>query len=329
MAEVYVNTNDPITTKIFYAGEVIDADGQVNATVYDITEDPSISPPVNPETPIIVSVANKVETDFGTYKILIPFSTTNRQKKLKIRWSYQIGGSNVTHDQYIDIVVPYCDFGNAIEDLGISTDASDPKYKTYHELKMAEKYARKTIEYFTGQQFYLYPDTQIAYGSNSDILSLPYKLHSIYTLHGNDILLVDNNSTPAVNNWIHTPIISETGFGIRVDRTSTIDNTVYVANGMVPPTINDSSYGAFQKDVRYRVYGEYGWDKVPDNVEQACIQLMGDFFSKDRAWTNRYLKNVQTFDWQFEYNSDAYRGTGNAYADQLLYPYVISSMVVL
>lgn len=193
---------------------------------------------------------------------------------------------------------------------------------------MAEKYARKIIENYCNQSFYLYNDVQIAYGSGSDILPLPFKINTLHELYGNDILLVDNINE--VNNWMFEPLISETGFGLRVDRTSSIDNTVYVANGMIPPTINDTGgFGAFGQDVRYRVQGVFGWDKVPDNVEQACIQLMGDYFAKDKVWSNKYVKNIQTFDWQFEYSSDAYRGTGNAYVDQLLNGYVVNGMVVI
>ena len=193
---------------------------------------------------------------------------------------------------------------------------------------MAEKYARKVIENHTGQQFYLYDDVQIAYGAGSDLLPLPFKLDTLHELYGNDILLVDNINNE--NNWIFDPLVSETGFGLRVDRSQALDNTVYIANGMVPPTINDNfGYGAFRKDVRYKVAGKFGWAEVPDNVEQACIQLMGDYFAKDKVWTNKYVKSVSTFDWDFEYSSDAYKGTGNAYADQLLYPYVLTTMVVI
>lgn len=330
MAEVYVNSNDPIITKIFYAGEIIDADGQVTATVYDITQDPTITPPINPTTAQLTFNATKLENDFGTYQITAPFSLTNRQKKLKVTWSYQVGGTNVSHNQYVDVVVPYCSFGNAVEDLGFGTDPSDPKYKTYHDLRMAEKYARKQIEDYTGQEFYPYNDVEVVYGSDSDILPLPYKINAIHKVYANDILLINNLVTPAVNNWIYTPQISETGFGIRIDRTNLLDNTVYVANGMVPPTINDTYTGqAFAKNVRYKVEGKFGWTEVPDNVEQAAIQLIGHFFEKDRYWKDQYIKSVQTFDWQVEYTEGIYSGTGCSYADKLLSNYVLNQMVVI
>lgn len=328
MAEIYVNSNSAIKTKIYWVGDLTAADGNVTATVYDVTEDPAIDPAINPATPIVIITASAVETDIGTYQIVLPFSYSVRNRKFKIVWTYVVNGSSGTHTTYTEVVTPYANLMEAVEDLQLGSDPSDPTYKTYHELQMAEKYARKIIENYCNQSFYLYDDVQIAYGAGSDLLPLPFKLNTLHELYGNDILLVDTIND--VNNWMFDPLIAENGFGLRVDRTSTLDNTVYIANGMIPPTINDTwGMGAFGKDVRYRVQGKFGWDKVPDNVEQACIQLMGDYFSKDKVWSNKYVKNIQTFDWQFEYSGEAYSGTGNAYVDQLLNPYVVNGMVVI
>jgi len=70
-------------------------------------------------------------------------------------------------------------------------------------------------------------------------------------------------------------------------------------------------------------------DKIPNDVELAAIELMKDYFSKDRVWKNKYIKQIQTFDWSFEFNSSVFSGTGNAYADQLLAQYVKTRMFVI
>jgi hypothetical protein len=165
------------------------------------------------------------------------------------------------------------------------------------------------------------------YGAGADVLPLPFKLSDLHELYQNDVLLVDTINN--VNNWNYSTIVSESGFGVRVNRANMIDNTVYVANGMVPPSINDMGNGAFGKDNVYRVAGRYGWEQVPDEVELAAIELMKDYFSKDKVWRDKYMKSISTFDWKFEYNSETYRGTGNVYVDQILLPYVINQMVVI
>ncbi|MFZ9740589.1 MAG: hypothetical protein ACO3DP_01220 [Candidatus Nanopelagicaceae bacterium] len=328
MAEVFVNSHDVVSTKIFYAGNIVDADGEVQAHVHDITEDISIVPPVDPSVPVLILTALKDETNIGSYSITIPSYINNREKKLLIEWSYFIDGEVVEHTTLVDVVKPYCSFGEAINDLNIGTDPSDPNYKSYNDLKLAEKYARNIIEDFTGQEFYLYEDEIVVYGVDSDILPLQYKINNIHKIYANDILLVDYVSH--INNWGYSPIISESGFGIRLDKTTLLDNTVYIANGMVPPTVNDLYAGqAFRDGVRYRIKGKFGWDRVPSQVQDAAIQLMGHYFAKDRIWADRYLKNISTFDWDFEYSDEVYKGTGCAYADKILSDYVIDTVMLL
>ena len=259
MAEIYIDQTSPIKTKIFWGGEIVDVDGNdVTATVYDITEDNTVNPTVDPNTPIFTISATKVETDSGTYQIIIPLEYCLRNRKFKIVWSYVIDGHEGSHSYYTDVVTPYANLSDVWDDLNFGTDPNDPNYKTYHEVQMAEKYARKLIEAFTAQYFYMYDDRQIVYGSGSDILPLPFKIAQIHELYENDVLLIDNiNET---TQWPYVPQISESGFGIRVNRQQLVDNTIYTANGMVPPTINDYDYrGAFKKDARYAVQGRFGW----------------------------------------------------------------------
>lgn len=327
MAEIYKDQTSPIKTKIFWGGEIRNADEDVIATVYDITEDSTLSPTVSPSTIQITQTATKLEEDEGSYQIILPLSYCLRNRKFKIVWSYEIDGNEASHTTFTDVVTPYVSLSEVFEDLNYGTDASDPNHKTYHDLQMAEKYARKLIEAYTTQFFYLYDDVQVVYGHGSDILPLPFKINEIHELYENDVLLVDNiNET---NNWIYTPIVSESSFGIRVNRNDLMDNMVYTSNGLVPPSINDRGYhGAFKKDSKYVVAGRFGWSSVPDNVEEACITLIDQFFQRDKEWRNKYVKSISAFDMKFEFMEDAHRGTGSLYADQLLAPYVLNSLVV-
>ena len=325
--EILVDSNSPITHKVFWQGQLVDADTLPVVRVYDITEDPAISPPINPGTLLISLTPIKSEVDAGTYSVYLPYQYTNRQRQLRLVWWYTVNGQDAHREHKIFVQTPYTDMSQAIDALGLGSDYSDPNTKSYLELCNAERYARKLIEAYTGQQFYLYDDVQIVYGSGSDVLPLPYKISELHELYQNDILLLDNLND--IDNWNYKTIISESGFGIRVDRSSMLDNTVYTANGMVPPQINNTWGGSFATGSTYKVAGKFGWEEVPDEVDLACIELMKDYFSKDKVWRNKYMKSIKTFDWQFEYNSGTYSGTGNLYADQLLLPYVINKMVVI
>jgi hypothetical protein len=327
MAEILLNTNSPVKLKVFWRGQPQDADSNPIVKIYDITEDPAITPAILPGQLLQTITSTKVETDQGVYEAYPPLSLTTTNRTLKFLWQYDIGGESITKEQLVFCVTPYCDITQAIGDLGFGVDSSDPNHKTYDEILAAERYARKIIENYTGQNFYLYDDVQTVYGSGSDVLPLPYKLNTLHELYQNDILLEDTINN--VYNWGYNVQISESGFGIRVNRANMLDNTVYTANGMVPPSINYSGSGMFFKDYTYRVQGRYGWDKVPDEIEIACIELMRDYFSRDKMWRNKYVKNVKTFDWNFEYNGDSFVGTGNLYVDKLLDAYVLTQMVVI
>lgn len=323
MAEILINSQAPVTHQVFWNGDVTTPDTTPIVKLYDVTIDPAISPAINPATVIqtLTSVAD--ENNPGTYIVYVPYQYTNRNRTLRLRWEYTIGINNVIREDEVYVVTPYVDF-NHVQDLGFSTDSSDPQYKSYKELLRAERYARKQIEQYTGQKFYLYDDVYTINGYDADVLPLPAKIYSLHELYANDILLLDNINS--INNWNYPVEITTTGYGIRINRAGLVDNTVYTANGMIPPSIHDGS-GVFRNSVSYQVQGRFGWERVPDAVELAAIELMKDYFAKDTVWRNKYIKNISTFDWDFEYTSEAYAGTGNAYADRLLADYVMVSKV--
>lgn len=325
--EIIVGTNAPVRQRVFWKGEIAQADSLPIVKFYDITEDPAIDPSINPQSILATQESEESETDFGVYIVYPPLSLTDRPRSLKLVWEYEIDGEPVTKEHKLFVVRPYTDLIQAAESLGFGFDQSDPNYKTFSDLIAAERYARKLIENYTSQQFYLYDDVNVVYSTGADVLPLPYKLNKLHELYLNDVLLVDTINE--INNWNMSVKVSESGFGLRVDRSNMLDNTVYVANGMVPPSINDRGRGVFVNGGTYRVAGRYGWEEVPDEVELACIELMKDFFSKDKEWRNKYIKSIQTFDWQFQYDTSSFTGTGNNYADQLLLPYVINKMVVI
>lgn len=323
MAEILLNSQSPVTHQVFWNGDITTADSLPIVKLFDVTNDPAISPTLNPSTVLATLYSVADENNPGTYVVYIPYQYTNRNRTLRLQWEYNVGGTAVTRSDEVYVVTPYVDF-NHVQDLGFSTDSSDPNYKSYKELVRAEKYARKQIEQYTGQNFYLYDDLYVIYGYGSDVLPLPAKIHELHELYANDDLLIDN--IEGVSNLSYNVIIAESGYGIRIDRSSIVDNTVYTANGMIPPSIYDYS-GVFKSNVPYKIQGRFGWEKVPDEVELAAVELMKDYFAKDTVWRNKYIKNISTFDWDFEYTSEAYSGTGNAYADRLLANYVMVSKV--
>jgi hypothetical protein len=324
MAEILLNSQSPITHQIFWNGDVATPDALPVVRIYDVTNDPAISPSISPTQILATLISSADENNPGTYVVNVPYQYTDRNKTLRLRWSYSINSTPIEMYDEVYVITPYVDF-NHVQDLGFSIDSSDPQYRSYKELVRAERYARKQIEQYTGQNFYLYDDVFIVYGYDSDTLTLPSRIAELHELYSADTLLIDTLSD--INNWGYDVILSESGYGIRINRQNLLDNTVYTANGMIPPSINDYGYGVFKSGIPYKVQGKFGWEKVPDEVELAAIELMKDYFNKDTVWKNKYIKKISTFDWDFEYTGEVYAGTGNAYADKLLANYVLTAKV--
>jgi hypothetical protein len=324
MAEILAKSQSPITHQVFWNGDISTPDSLPVVKLYDITEDAAVNPSIAPTTLLDTLTPYTDENNPGTYAVNIPYQYTDRNRTLQLKWEYSMSSVPVSRTDEVYVVTPYVDF-NHVQDLGFSTDSSDPNYKSYKDLIRAERYARKQIEQYTGQNFYLYDEVLVVYGHDSDVLPLPVKINALHELYASDTLLLDTINN--IDNWNYIVEITPTGYGIKINRADMLDNTVYTANGMVPPTINDYSNGVFKSGVPYKIQGRFGWQKVPDNVELAAIELMKDFFSKDTMWRNKYVKTISTFDWDFEYTGDAYTGTGNAYADNLLAEYVLTTKV--
>jgi hypothetical protein len=323
--EIYVGSTAPVKHKIFWRGEPTDADSNPTVAVYDVSNDPQVT--INPLTPLYSGLTTqKSETDIGVYTLNLPVDATYKARDFKLVWSYNVQGSSQSRSHKLFVVQPYVDHAQSYEYLRIGNDPSDPNYRSYDEIVSAERYARKVIENHTGQKFYSYPDVCSVYGIDSDVLMLPAKIQSLYKLYANDILLEDNLNN--IDNWNYKVDVTESGFALRINRADMLDNTVYTANGMVPPSINGSS-GTFRRGVRYTVFGNFGWNDIPDEVELATMELMKDYFSKDNMWRNKYVTKISTFDWDFEYGSGSTSGTGNLYADQLLSDYVVSKVILI
>jgi len=161
--EVYVGSSPVIKHKIYWRHQIVDAANLPTVKVYDVTSDPAISPAISPNTLLTTLTSVKSEVDPGSYEVYLPQTYTDRNRELKLRWEMTVDGNAIFKEHQVFVVTPYVDLAQAIDMLGASSDSSDPYYKSYEELMMAERYARKVIENYTGQYFYLYDDLHIVY----------------------------------------------------------------------------------------------------------------------------------------------------------------------
>ena len=224
MAEIYVNTSTPATTKIYVKGEAVTPSSPVTVKVYDVTGDPVISPPIITTSILTTLTAEESEVDIGSYTVYLPLSYTSRTRKFKLVWEWQYENVAYSNTTMLDIVTPYVDIQEAAQEMGLGSDSNDPNHKTYQELRLAERYARNIIDSYTGQKFSLHDDYFSSVGNDSDTMPLTQKVNRLHTLHVNDQLLVDNLNE--VNNLGLTIDITTSGFGLKVNIASILNNDV-------------------------------------------------------------------------------------------------------
>ena len=345
MAEIYVNEpyslilqgfdfegfgNYPVETKLFVKGEPV-TPSSVLVDIYQSWPSQYQGIDTSPLTAAGTDIPTDiVDTDVGVYSVDIPLALSSgamRGKTLRLIWKYVVDGVTYKKQTWVEFVFPYASLVEAADQLGFGSDANDPNHKTFKELKQAEKYARMMIDSYTNQKFSPHIDTISVMGSDSDVLPLPKRIIGLIRLTEGDEVWWDGYGTTNNIGYHLKPTFSS--FAITVDTSVLLSSDVYIANGMVPPSADSVSSNIFKRGKKYTVHGDFGWELVPPKVEEAAIELMKMYFAKDRVWKDRYVKKISTTDWDFEYSSQSFTGTGSSYADKLLADYVVTQMVIV
>lgn len=85
----------------------------------------------------------------------------------------------------------------------------------------------------------------------------------------------------------------------------------------------DSFWLASNRRPRYMfLYGEFGYDRVPEDVKQAALLIAGMWTDDQSVWRDRYIRTIRSSDWSVQYSGMSYRSTGSVTADMLLESYV-------
>lgn len=161
---------------------------------------------------------------------------------------------------------------------------------TESQLAFVEEEVRYIIETYTQQVFAPVKTTrEIKVWGNSTT--------DVYL--GDRIISVDEDTIYGVvnNNW-----------GINY-----ISTDEYTVNPITIP-----GYGRRFKSGDYMIAGVWGWETVPAKVKFAAKKLLNDYACSESLWRNRYIKDIGTMEWKISFMADAFYGTGNVIADQVL-----------
>ena len=228
---------------------------------------------------------------------------------------YTVSGTSYTKSQYINVYTPYITADTFFED---HPELEDDWYDKFDKM---EKKVRNIINTFCGQQFDYYPSKYIEIsGTNKKTLHLPYPIVDLtkvtLNLGMSDEAILYDSSDPSYTaiEKAKEPHSFGSSYYIQFKR-SMLDSiqTVITTN-------------KFNADDSYKIEGSFGWQFVPNNIEQAADLLLEDMTNDDSEFRRHGIHRVDMDTIEYYTNTTFFETTGNIDADILLMDYTLFIM---
>lgn len=282
--QIYRQSSAKIGLSVVIDGTLTDAD--VVDDVHQVFATVTLLP-----STVLIPTQAAAHDGTGLYSISLDPLKTNDIGKCKVEWTYRVNGITYTRTSFFDIVIPYVTAGT------FKSQFPEFSSKTDDEIYRKEHLARKIIDTFCNQSFdYRLDKTYKIRGSDSDFLHLPDKIISVIS--------------------------------VKVEGTD-ITSSVEVAGDYLLRSISQDdpddifAFSFFRKDSIYEVRGNWGWDYVPDEIEQACMLLIKDYFTDDYILRQHSIMRASFGDENYQFSEALMAtGTGNIDVDNLLSNYV-------
>lgn len=288
-------------------------------TIYKNDENRTITLdlPVEPVGDVVVSVRyqnNLIFEDIvDSLSFTLPFGLTQTDRELEVTWSfsYNEGVTTVPFEttSIVHVVTPILPISKIKEIMG-------PVAKTDEDIYEIEKAVRHIIQAHTGQAFGKFVGKFSVTGSGGTSLRLPFKANKIRSINNHtywaDGIALRGGGWYLVSRMNGVPTVRADFDGWN-EATNTFPTRAPYKNRAF----------AFTKHTEFVIDGDFGWNEVPGQVQEAAKLLINDYACGESMYRDRYIQAMQTSDWRIQFNSGAYDHTGNVRADQLLEDFIV------
>jgi hypothetical protein len=249
-------------------------------------------------------------TAYGGTKVYdaftLDYNDTQYAGNLRVEWRDQpeVNASVFKRNQIIEVVTPIAPL-DYIEAALLENGASDSNPNTFtQQIIEMENTVRLIIEAYTGTKFTVESGVKYARG----IQELTHLLDGAVSVEAiTPPLTADLYSNYTYFNIKEAPPEDYLDGGF--------DGVIRVPND-------------YYKNVQYAVTGVWGQD-VPAPVQEAALILVKEFSCNETLYRDRYVQIVSYADSRFQFNPQAFAGTGNVKADQLLEPFKRGGMILV
>lgn len=290
---------------------------------------------VTDSTGAIKYTSSPITASSGAYTLTVPWTLTECDAKYTVTWT---DGNGFSRKQTFEVVTPIV----ALEDLKtIYTDTGITVQDD--ELAELEKTVRVVIERYTGQSFGWSVGTRLYIGNGTGKVILKERCNALTGILGGYGMYPDNYVSPTAQTNLNGELNIDHAGLIQDGWTLLIQWPQYLNVREAPPmeliqfapaqdgTIRVPRRFFQERDTgtQYTLTGEWGYDAVPDEVQEAAMLLANDYASHEVGYRDRYLQILKIQQDSLTYHNAAFRGTGNARADLLLGGYRRQSGMII
>lgn len=274
---------------------------------------------ITDSTGAVVDTQTGITPVGGQYTAQVKWQLTQYDAKYTVTWT---DGNGFSRTQTFDVVTPLV----SLETLRtIYTDTNITVQDD--ELAELEKTVRVVIERYTGQSFGWSVGSRTYVGTGTGKLILKDRCNKLTGILGgwsmypstqpgntNGELNLDRaaliqDGWTCLIQWPEFLNVRETPPMELIQFAPAQDGTIRVPRRYM----KERDYGT-----QYVLNAEWGYDAVPDEVQEAAMLLANDYASHEVGYRDRYLQILKIQQDSLTYHNAAFRGTGNARVDLLL-----------
>lgn len=258
----------------------------------------------------ILTVAD-ISPASGKYTLSLTWRETVNDGNLRVVWSDAV---DFVREQQVEVVTPLLSM-TQLRDVFLKDGQTAP---TDAELRELEQTVRVFIQAYTGQSFgYSLATKSVETKYGKAVLGT--RAAKLTTVTGGDGVTLRASADGYTLYVVPSAVVVP---GSLEELEARIDGYAHViyAPGANPGNVTDATF---------TVTGAWGYESVPEQVQEAAMLLANDFSCNETVYRDRYLESIKIQQDTLTYHPGAFRGTGNARADLLLGRYRRSGMVII
>lgn len=317
MNENYVNAIETFELYVYDSGQRVSADATPTATAIDLETDDPVS---------LTSVNTVNHTDgYNYYQVQLSAGEVTTTRQVALTWEFTYNGSTYNRTELIYVVRPYFDaddFWSAYPEFAL--DGVEPK--SVDEVQDVERKVRMRINHYCGQSFQDYGElTKRVRGNGTNALQLPERIYYLESVKSGELVLFERDGTGAVTTdtaiWYKDEPFLITKKGTESPHITFSDKDPVVS------TV-ERTRSLFRSDRLYEVTGKFGWEYLPQEVQQAAVILGYELLQAEDRYRQKNVSVLRSADYRMEFGADHHTTTGNVDVDMLLDGFVNEGVYV-